>query len=202
MERLVSDLLDSSAIETGLLQLRADWTDLGLVLEAARACVRHRDRIDLRIDADLQPIWADHDRLEQVFVNLMDNAVRHGGEHVRVHAQQRDATTVTITVTDDGPGVPVELADRLFDARVHTDGSGGAGLGLAIARGITEAHGGTCELRSGPGTVFEVVLPVEPASGTSLPVQVPGDAAAGDAPAPAVAVRARSATTGPEAAHG
>lgn len=203
MERLVSDLLDSSAIETGLLQLRTDWTDLGLVLEAARACVRQRDRIELRIDADLEPIWADHDRLEQVFVNLMDNAVRHGGEHVRVHARRRDATTVTISVTDDGPGVPAELADRLFDARVHTDGSGGAGLGLAIARGITAAHGGTCELRSGHGTVFEVVLPVEPASGASLPAQVPADALdTRDGAPPAVAVRSRTATSGPEAAHG
>jgi len=202
MERLVSDLLDSSAIETGLLQLRADWTDLGLVLEAARACVRERDRIALEISADLEPIWADHDRLEQVFVNLMDNAVRHGGEHVTVQARRRDAGTVAITVTDDGPGVPVQLTDRLFDARVHTAGSGGAGLGLAIARGIAEAHGGTCELRPGPGTMFEVVLPVEPVGGMDPPLQVPAEAAAQDGSTPGDTAEAGTAMTGPEAAHG
>lgn len=200
MERLVSDLLDSSAIETGLLQLRADWTDLALVLEAAWACVRHRDRIELVIADDLEPVWADHDRLEQVFVNLMDNAVRHGGEHVRVRARHRDAATVTVTVTDDGPGVPAELADRVFDARVHSDGGGGAGLGLAIARGISEAHGGSCELRPGPGTVFEVVLPVEPAGGTSSPSPVPTDDPGGEPTA--VALATPTTTAGSEAAHG
>ncbi|MFU8839444.1 MAG: ATP-binding cassette domain-containing protein [Nitriliruptoraceae bacterium] len=163
MERLVTDLLDSSAIETGLLQLRPDWTDLGLVVEAARACVRHPERIDLNIAADLEPVWADHDRLEQVFVNLMDNAVRHGGEHVEVQATTRDNGTVVITVTDDGPGVPTELVPTVFDARVHTATSNGAGLGLAIARGIAEAHGGSCRLLDGHHTVFEVVLPIEPA---------------------------------------
>lgn len=163
MERLVTDLLDSSAIETGLLRLRPDWTDLGLVLEAARACVKHPDRIQLAVAAGLEPVWADHDRLEQVFVNLMDNAVRHGGEHVAVMAEVRDPDTVVVTVTDDGPGVPAELIPTVFDARVHTATSDGAGLGLAIARGIAEAHGGSCELLLGEHTTFAVVLPIEPA---------------------------------------
>ena len=202
MERLVSDLLDSSAIETGLLQLRPDWTDLALVLEAAWSCVQHRDRIELLIGDGLEPIWADHDRLEQVFVNLMDNAVRHGGEHVRVRARLRDPASVTVTVTDDGPGIAAELADRVFDARVHSESGGGAGLGLAIARGITEAHGGTCELRPGPGTVFEVVLPIEPGGGSGARSPVPTVTAPDLSATPAAAGRATTPTAGPEAVHG
>jgi signal transduction histidine kinase/ABC-type multidrug transport system ATPase subunit len=162
MERLVGDLLDSSAIESGLLRLRRDWTDLALVLEAARACVRDRDRIELAIDPALEPVWADHDRLEQVFVNLMDNAVRHGDGTVTVAARCGADGTVAVRVSDEGTGIPVDVAASLFEARVRSEASRGAGLGLAIARGITEAHGGRCELLAGPPTVFEVVLPVEP----------------------------------------
>jgi signal transduction histidine kinase/ABC-type multidrug transport system ATPase subunit len=161
MERLVGDLLDSSAIESGLLRLRRDWTDLPLVLEAARSCVRDRDRIEVEVDGHLEPIWADHDRLEQVFVNLLDNAVRHGDGAVHVAAWCA-GDRVVVTVGDDGPGVPAGLVETLFDARVRADGSGGAGLGLAIARGIANAHGGHCTLLPGPPTVFEVVLPIEP----------------------------------------
>jgi signal transduction histidine kinase/ABC-type multidrug transport system ATPase subunit len=169
MERLVGDLLDSSAIESGLLQLRRDWTDLGLVLEAARSVVRDRDRVELVVDPDLEPVWADHDRLEQVFVNLMDNAIRHGGGRVVVEARCGGDGTVMVTVRDDGPGVPPGLVDTLFDARVHSESSGGAGLGLAIARGIAEAHDGRCELLPGPPTVFAVALPVEPDGAEAVP---------------------------------
>lgn len=162
MERLVGDLLDSSAIESGLLRLRRDWTDLALVLEAARSCVTERDRIELSLDAALEPVWADHDRLEQVFVNLMDNAVRHGEGTVTVAARCGADGTVQVRVGDEGAGIPPDVAASLFEARVRSEASRGAGLGLAIARGITEAHGGRCALLPGPPTVFEVVLPVEP----------------------------------------
>jgi signal transduction histidine kinase/ABC-type multidrug transport system ATPase subunit len=162
MERLVGDLLDSSAIESGLLRLRRDWTDLPLVLEAARSCVRDRDRIELAVDRALEPVWADHDRLEQVFVNLMDNAVRHGDGTVTVTARCGADGTVLVRVGDQGPGIPAEVAAAMFEARVRSEASHGAGLGLAIARGIMEAHGGSCQLLPGAPTVFEVVLPVEP----------------------------------------
>ena len=162
MERLVGDLLDSSAIESGVLRLRRDWTDLRLVLAAARGCAPESDKVLLQMTDDLEPIWADHDRLEQVFVNLIENAVRHGTGPVRVAAERVDGTTVAVSVTDDGDGVPAGVAEKIFDARIRGDGSSGAGLGLAIVRGIAEAHGGSCELRSGPPTTFRVVLPVEP----------------------------------------
>ncbi|WP_129666894.1 ATP-binding cassette domain-containing protein [Phytoactinopolyspora endophytica] len=165
MERLVGDLLDSSAIESGLLRLRRDWTDLRPVLASARDCVSRRESIQLRIDPGLEPIWADHDRLEQVFVNLMENAVRHGPADGTVEVAARPApvsSTIEILVSDDGAGVPLELAEDIFEPRVRGDGGRGAGLGLAIARGIAEAHGGKCELVPGRTTTFRVALPVEP----------------------------------------
>jgi signal transduction histidine kinase/ABC-type multidrug transport system ATPase subunit len=165
MERLVGDLLDSSAIESGLLRLRRDWTDLHHVLEAAVNCVPDRDRIRLALAEDLEPVWADHDRLEQVFVNLLDNAVRHGDPAGQVTAAARQVSgtrAVEVLVTDDGRGVADEVAPHVFEPRVRGDRSTGAGLGLTIVRGITEAHGGTCELVPGSPTTFRVVLPVEP----------------------------------------
>jgi ABC-type multidrug transport system ATPase subunit/signal transduction histidine kinase len=168
MERLVGDLLDSSAIESGLLRLRRDWTDLRLVLEAAAACVPDRERIQVSVAAGVPSIWADHDRLEQVFVNLLENAVRHGGADgwVQVTAvAAADSSAVEILVSDDGDGIPAELAERIFEPRVRGDGSTGAGLGLTIVRGIAEAHGGRCDLLAGPRPVFRVTLPVEPADG-------------------------------------
>lgn len=170
MERLVGDLLDSSAIESGLLRLRRDWTDLRLVLESARDCVPARETVALHVDPTLEPIWADHDRLEQVFVNLLENAVRHGTEGGTVEVVARPSAApglVEVLVRDEGPGVPSELAARIFEPRVRGDGGGGAGLGLAIARGIAEAHGGGCELLAAPATTFRVTLPIEPPAGSA-----------------------------------
>ena len=168
MERLVGDLLDSSAIESGLLRLRPDWTDVRLVLEAACSVVPHPGHVEVGVAADLPPIWADHDRLEQVFVNLLENAVRHGGPDgaVRVTAAAVDGgASVEVLVSDDGPGIPPEVAEKLFEPRVRGEASTGAGLGLAIVRGIAEAHGGRVELVAGPASSFRVTLPVEPAEG-------------------------------------
>ncbi|MDQ1520024.1 MAG: hypothetical protein QOI55_1097 [Actinomycetota bacterium] len=169
MGRLVGDLLDFGAIDSGVLRLAPDWCDLGLVLVAAGRCVTDApgSQFDVADWADLPPIWGDHDRLEQVFVNLLENAVRHGGSVTRVGVDLAMHTnTVEVRVLDDGAGVPRELADRLFmpHERGLSDGPG-AGLGLAIARGIVEAHGGTIRFEPVPtGTCVLVALPVEPAA--------------------------------------
>jgi signal transduction histidine kinase len=168
MGRLVGDLLDFSAIDTGTLRLVPDWCEIGLVLEAARRCVSDAPTtIDLGENAYLLAVWADHDRLEQVFVNLFDNAIRHGGSLTQIVVTvQADpsANTVTVVVSDDGDGIPHELVDRMFlpHERGVTAGPG-AGLGLAIARGIVDAHGGRIELQPAEcGTTIAVTLPIEP----------------------------------------
>jgi len=172
MGRLVGDLLDFGAIDSGTLRLQRDWCDLGLVLEAARRCVTEAPPSFLQLGAcdDLPSVWADHDRLEQVFVNLLENAVRHGGgaSGAEISATvDAAAQTVHVRVRDDGKGIPDELAERVFLPRERgaTDGPG-AGLGLAIARGIVEAHGGTIALEPvAAGTSIVVALPVEPTAG-------------------------------------
>jgi len=112
-------------------------------------------------------VWADHDRLEQVFVNLFDNAVRHatGLSRVEVSATVDEArSAITVNVADDGPGISPELRQRVFLARERGTTVGpGAGLGLAIARGIVDAHGGSIALVPGTGgTTIAVSIPIEP----------------------------------------
>jgi signal transduction histidine kinase/ABC-type multidrug transport system ATPase subunit len=165
--RLVDDLLDFSAIESGVLRLQHDWCDLPLVLEAARACLppEQAAAVSLTCESGLPVIWADHDRLEQVFVNLLANAVGHNpaGTSVQVTGAAAGPEHVVVTVADDGTGLSAELASAPFEAAKRRRGpTSGAGLGLSIARGIVTAHGGQIELmHRSVGTCFRVVLPVE-----------------------------------------
>jgi signal transduction histidine kinase len=195
--RLVDDLLDFSAIESGIMRLQRDWCDIRLVLEAAIGCLPpgHAESVALTCDASLPVVWADHDRMEQVFVNLLNNAFGHNppGTRVQLTATFAPASAeVVISVRDDGRGLPPELATAPFEptrrSRPSSNGasgsngtsgsngasgssgaahgkSAGAGLGLSIAKGIVQAHGGRIELSPmpplEPGTCFSVILPVE-----------------------------------------
>ncbi len=172
--RLVGDLLDSSAIESGLLRLEPDWCDLQLVLEAAISCLPplRTGAVKLHCQPGLAPIWADHDRLEQVFVNLVENAVLHNppGTHVEVDARLEAPGQVAVRVSDDGTGVPADLVAHIFEPHNggHRPHKPGAGLGLSIAYGIVKAHGGDMTLESdGDGACFVVRLPVEAPSEAS-----------------------------------
>jgi len=170
--RLVNDLLDFSAIESGIFRLQSDWCDIPLVLDAAVACLPPASGplVEVKCAPGLPTIWADHDRLEQVFVNLLSNALGHNppGTRVLVMAEATEPCTVTVKVADDGEGMPPELVGapsgeaRLADARRHSSRGSGAGLGLSIASGIVAAHGGRMELEQAPrGTCFVITLPVE-----------------------------------------
>lgn len=122
-----------------------------------------------RIDGDLPPLWADQHRLGQVLANLLDNALRHTplGGQVIIAAGAGDGA-LTITVTDDGEGIPAEHLPHLFDRFYRADAArtrehGGAGIGLAIAKALVEAHEGRITADSrGPGTgaTFTITLPV------------------------------------------
>ena len=163
--RLVDDLLDFSAIESGIMRLQRDWCDMRLVIEAAIACLppEHAKEVTLTCDPGLPVVWADHDRMEQVFVNLLNNAFGHNppGTRVQVTAEAGPAEVV-VSVLDDGLGLPPELAAAPFEPARRPRASTGAGLGLSIAKGIVQAHGGLLELAAQPkGTCFSVYLPVE-----------------------------------------
>ena len=174
--RLVDDLLDFSAIESGVMRLQLDWCDLELVIEAAVSCLppEWAALVSVAGEPDLPAILADHDRLEQVFVNLLTNALRHNpaGTTVQVSARNSggaDRREVEVAVSDDGTGFPGQLASAPFEsARGHSSRHAGAGLGLSIARGIVDAHGGRIELaEQSAGTTFRIHLPVEAPTPTS-----------------------------------
>jgi signal transduction histidine kinase/ABC-type branched-subunit amino acid transport system ATPase component len=190
--RLVDDLLDFSAIDSGVMRMQFDWCQLDLVVEAAVACLPDdsRDAVSFTRHGVIPPIWADHDRLEQVFVNLLGNALKHNpvGTRVTIDAQHHADGEIEIVVVDDGNGLPAELREAPFDsARRHRSSTSGAGLGLSIARGIVVAHHGTLELVDSPaGASFRIRLPLEehdaalepahPASGVTSPERVSVDA--------------------------
>lgn len=160
--RLVGDLLDFSAMESGVLRLNRDWCDLPLILDAARACLpgSAAARVTIHAAPDVPAVWADHDRLEQVFVNLLGNAIRHNPPKTAVAVEISPSSDgVTITVTDDGVGLP----DRDDDAGELRSQTSGSGLGLSIVRGIIEAHGGTVALVPvARGTRWRIALQEDP----------------------------------------
>jgi signal transduction histidine kinase/ABC-type multidrug transport system ATPase subunit len=201
--RLVDDLLDFSAIESGIMRLQRDWCDLPLVLEAAVACLppAEAESVSLACDPAVPVVWADHDRLEQVFVNLLTNAVRHNppGTQVRVTAAATVAGypapyEVMISVIDNGAGMPVDLEAAPFEPAQRRRGpSAGAGLGLSIAKGIVEAHGGRIELhRLARGTCFRICLPVEGAERQAGDTEATGGDHAGAGSAVVAGVRSQS----------
>ena len=173
--RLVGDLLDFSAIESGILRLQRDWCDLSLVLDAAVACLppAAAGTVEVTCEPSLPVVWADHDRLEQVFVNLLDNALGHNppGTRVSISAAAAGRGGIAISVLDDGAGMPGDIASAPFEpARRRRSPTAGAGLGLSIAKGIVEAHGGRIELEQPEqGTRFRIHLPVEMPARTDDP---------------------------------
>ncbi|HEX2208572.1 MAG TPA: hybrid sensor histidine kinase/response regulator [Longimicrobium sp.] len=170
MDRLRQDLLDVAAIEAGRLSFEPHETRLHEVVDDVLGTVsgvaaEKALALESGVDPDLPAVWADRERLHQVLGNLVGNAVKftpaRGG--VRVTAE-RDGDEIRVAVADTGPGIPAEHLENVFDRfwQARSTRRAGAGLGLAIARGVVEAHGGRIRARSevGKGTTFEFTLPV------------------------------------------
>lgn len=161
LARLVDDLLDLAQVEAGRFRVVLRPVQLAGAarrsLEDAPPPAGHE--VELVLPDDLW-VAADPLRLEQVLVNLLTNAYRYGGRHIRLEATQT-AAGVLATVSDDGAGVPEELVSSLFErfARGTVDGHG-AGLGLAIVRALMEAFGGSAWYEAGQpvGARFGVLL--------------------------------------------
>ena len=170
--RLIEDLLEISRIVTGKLRLQVREVDLAAIVDTAVDIVRPAalaKRLRLDADIDVRPAMTlgDPDRLQQVIWNLLSNAVKFTPPDGQVSVRLARKNGLVLTVQDSGSGIEPKFLPHVFDAFRQADGSatrehGGLGLGLAIARQLVEAHGGTIEARSAGkdrGAVFEVFLP-------------------------------------------
>ncbi|WP_374448440.1 ATP-binding protein [Stella sp.] len=169
LNRFVQNLLDMTRLGYGALRPATDWLDLrevvGRAVRQLGSALQHH-RVDIAVPADLGPVRGDAVLLEQVMVNLVDNAAKYApaGTVVTV-AARREGGEVVIETRDAGPGIPEADRERVFDMfyRVRAgDGQrAGTGLGLAICRGIVEAHGGRIAVDAAPegGARVTVRLP-------------------------------------------
>ena len=172
LRALIEDLLDLAAVEQG--EARIDLAPVALrdVATQAEAVARpaaagKRHTLTLDVPGDLPRVLADRDRLGQVLINLLDNAVKFTPEGGRIEVSARPSSgRVVLSVKDNGVGIPPEDIGRIFErfyrvGRSRDRREGGTGLGLAIAKHLTQAMGGTIEVESRPGsgTTFRVSLP-------------------------------------------
>jgi K+-sensing histidine kinase KdpD len=164
LSRLVENLLDVSRLEAGKAEPHREPIDLAEVLDGAREAIAQPEAVRLAVDRDLPLVVADAAQLERAFANLLENAVRHGGGRSVLVKSRLIGDKIMVRVIDQGPGIPESEWRRIFEPFQHgeTDGvQGGAGLGLAIARGFVEANGGEIAVESlpGQGSSFVVSIP-------------------------------------------
>lgn len=168
LDRLLRNLLDMMRIEAGAVQLKKDWHPLDEVVGAALARLEGRLRehaINTACPPDLPLVLVDGVLLEQVVINLVENAVKYAprGSGIDLSASASDREVI-VEVGDRGPGLPPGEEQRIFDKfyRAKSAREGGVGLGLTICRGIVEAHGGRiwAENRSGGGALFRFTIPL------------------------------------------
>ncbi len=172
MGRLVNELLDLARMEAGHIQLNLEPVYFGPFIERIVKkfqTIAKENGITLECDVpnDQARVYLDPDRIEQVFTNLIDNAIRHTSEKGTVSVSARiEGRTVTADVRDTGSGIPAEDLPFVFERfykgdKARTRGRSGTGLGLAIAKNIIHAHKGEISAHSklGEGTTFTFVLP-------------------------------------------
>ncbi len=170
---LINDILDLASIDADTMTLNLGPVDIRRTVEAAAEGIGDRllkDNIKLDIDvpANIGEFSADERRVRQILYNLLSNAVGFSpaGSTIRMHAE-RTESSIVFSVTDQGPGIPPEMKNRIFDwFETHPLGSQhrGAGLGLSIVRSFVQLHGGTVGIDSavGKGTTVTCTFPIQP----------------------------------------
>jgi PAS domain S-box-containing protein len=158
--RLITELLDVSRIESGRMEVRRQLVD---VPERARKIIAGRvasgepeDRFRLDAAYDLPETWLDADKIDQILGNLVENAVRHGAGIVTVMVRRTQANgdqqeAITVSVRDQGEGIPPEMSLRVFRQFWRGKRRGGTGLGLYIVKGLVEAMNGDITVARAPG---------------------------------------------------
>ncbi len=186
MRLLIADLLDVARIETGTLPVSSEPTDLAVLIGEAGNAFRiggHRHNLRIESPPDLPWVMADRSRIMQVLGNLLLNAARHSPESssITISAAPGDLQ-VSVSVSDDGRGIPAESLPHLFRkfSRIEAEEQGGdTGLGLAVCKGIVEAHGGRIWAESdgpGLGARFTFTIPTVDEAGFVSPVPTPQQA--------------------------
>jgi len=169
LNRLVHNLLEMTRLEAGALRVQREWHPLEEIVGAALGRLARRlgtRRVAVSIPPELPLVAVDDVLIEQVLVNLLDNAVKYTplDSVLRLVVSASEAH-VTLELADDGPGLPRGEEQRVFEKfhRAHSDAPQGAGLGLAICRGIVEAHGGRIWAQNLPerGVAFLFTLPLD-----------------------------------------
>ena len=167
--RIVANLLDLSRMESGTLRPERGWYDVAALVDDVVGRLRGltgQHNVRVTIPDDLPPVPLDYVEIDQVLTNVIENAARHtpAGTTIWISAE-READAIVIGVADDGPGIAEDERARVFDPFIRGGdrrAARGAGLGLAISRGLVEAHGGyiTAEERPGGGTWIRISLPL------------------------------------------
>jgi two-component system sensor histidine kinase KdpD len=169
LNRVVNNLLEMNRLESGVVRPAREWCDVRELLQSAIESELDSTRgRDVRLDVPEQMPLAliDHTLIEQAVAKLIANAASHTPPRlpIEIDAECKNEQLL-ISVSDRGPGLPADLADRLFEKFYRADArkAGGLGLGLSIARGFVEAHGGKlkAENRDGGGARFAISLPVK-----------------------------------------
>ncbi len=167
LERLVKNLLDMTRLEGGELALKREWVPLVEVVGSALSHLEHLlgDRVvHTHLPDDLPLVSVDPVLLEQLFINLLENAIKYTPESSPLTIRARvESATLVVELADQGPGIAEGDEERIFERfyRGAHQGKSSAGLGLAICRAIAEAHGGTLTARNDGGAVFEFRLPLQ-----------------------------------------
>lgn len=175
MSNLVNNILDMARLEAGVLELNKQWYPLEEIIGTVLNLLHHQlngREVKVKLPKGIPMILADSVMIEQVLINLLENAVRYtpAGSQLEIYAKTNESS-VEIAIADHGPGIPKGQEDRLFEKFYqtrHETAQSGVGLGLAICRAIIEVHGGRIYAQNRPegGAVFIFTLPLDHAPPT------------------------------------
>jgi signal transduction histidine kinase len=173
MAELVTSLLEMSQLEAGTLKLSPGLCRLDTFIQHVTETAKNGQSVQVVLPPEIPLLYIDRRRMEMVLRNLLENAQHYAGEEAEIYlraryAQAKEEAGIYLSVTDNGPGLPEDQTERIFERFYQIDGgreraSSGVGLGLAICRGFVEAHGGRiwAENRTdgATGAVFSIWLP-------------------------------------------
>jgi two-component system, OmpR family, sensor histidine kinase KdpD len=165
LDRLVSNLLDLSRLQAGAATPAPEvWAADSLVVQALSSLGEAADRVDVTLSAESPVVRVDGHQIERALANLIENAIKYSPDHAARVVVSSTAREALVRVVDHGPGLAAEEMQRVFEPfqRGSVSDVGGAGLGLAIARGFVEANGGRvwAESLAGQGATFVLALPI------------------------------------------